>query len=568
MQEAQQLLEHAYQALSKNDFDRGNQCAEEALALMPNSADTLHMMALARKAIGNIEETRSYFYKSLAIKQDLQVLKNLISFLDVLKEYDEKLVNLNMAISLAPNDPALHIYRGMCLKELDQLDEAIVAYDRALELKPGDLSAIHNKGVVLRLKMMPEEALECYKSIFEQGKSSPELRYNIGCAYYDMGQMDEAEKELLTALGLRPSYVDAHNALNKLYWEHDNDDKFLRSFEVCMAKVPTSGGLRMAYAQHLEKADKEDEAEIIIKNSIAELGRHPDFLTSLGALRARKSDYETAKSLTMEALDTVPNSARYRLEMANYLIREQDYKGALDHLAIAEKTTPFDQEIWAYKGICWRFLGDEREHWLNDYDRFVQGHFLTPPEGYDNLEHFLAELKVEMEAMHQTGRHPLDQSLRGGTQTTSFLLGHPSKVIQDYRGALTQCVDEYLASLPTDKTHPFLKRIGNGFKFAGSWSVRLKSEGFHVNHMHPQGWLSGPTYIEVPKEISPDDPTRAGWVKFGETCLGLGDDEYVAKAICPEPGLVAFFPSYMWHGTFPFSSDTYRMTAPCDIMPL
>ncbi len=130
-------------------------------------------------------------------------------------------------------------------------------------------------------------------------------------------------------------------------------------------------------------------------------------------------------------------------------------------------------------------------------------------------------------------------------------------------------MQSYLAGLPDDPTHPFLRRKGKGFSFAGSWSVRLKDEGFHVNHIHPEGWLSGPTYVEVPSVIRPDDPNRAGWVKFGETCLALGEDkEYVAKAVCPEVGLVAFFPSYVWHGTYPFHSDEYRMTTPCDIMPL
>ena len=99
--------------------------------------------------------------------------------------------------------------------------------------------------------------------------------------------------------------------------------------------------------------------------------------------------------------------------------------------------------------------------------------------------------------------------------------------------------------------------------------MRLKRDGFHVNHVHPQGWLSGPTYIEVPAEVRDDDPERAGWVKFGETGLDLGADrERVAKAVCPRPGLCAFFPSYTWHGTYPFASDAYRMTAPMDATPV
>lgn len=89
-----------------------------------------------------------------------------------------------------------------------------------------------------------------------------------------------------------------------------------------------------------------------------------------------------------------------------------------------------------------------------------------------------------------------------------------------------------------------------------------------MNHVHPEGWISGPTYIEVPASMSEDDPERGGWVKFGESGLNLGPErERVAKAVRPVPGLVALFPSYTWHGTFPFHSNESRMTAPFDGVP-
>jgi len=35
----------------------------------------------------------------------------------------------------------------------------------------------------------------------------------------------------------------------------------------------------------------------------------------------------------------------------------------------------------------------------------------------------------------------------------------------------------------------------------------------------------------------------------------------------PEPGHLALFPSYMWHGTVPFGGDRPRMTIAFDIAP-
>ncbi len=35
----------------------------------------------------------------------------------------------------------------------------------------------------------------------------------------------------------------------------------------------------------------------------------------------------------------------------------------------------------------------------------------------------------------------------------------------------------------------------------------------------------------------------------------------------PPPGLLVLFPSYMWHGTVPFSGEAPRLTVAFDLIP-
>ena len=119
-------------------------------------------------------------------------------------------------------------------------------------------------------------------------------------------------------------------------------------------------------------------------------------------------------------------------------------------------------------------------------------------------------------------------------------------------------------------TRPILfRRLSGDITFSGSWSCRLKNQGFHTNHVHPKGWVSGPYYVSLPDEVKRADgkQDKSGWVKFGEANLDLGDRNFPRKIIKPQEGMQVFFPSYTWHGTYPFQSDQYRMTAPCDLMP-
>jgi uncharacterized protein (TIGR02466 family) len=96
--------------------------------------------------------------------------------------------------------------------------------------------------------------------------------------------------------------------------------------------------------------------------------------------------------------------------------------------------------------------------------------------------------------------------------------------------------------------------------------VRLGPGGFHVNHVHPAGWISSACYIEVPAECG-DTDRRAGWIKFGETRFAV-PGATAERFIQPRPGRLVLFPSYMWHGTTPTSGSDARMSIAFDAVPV
>jgi predicted 2-oxoglutarate/Fe(II)-dependent dioxygenase YbiX len=91
--------------------------------------------------------------------------------------------------------------------------------------------------------------------------------------------------------------------------------------------------------------------------------------------------------------------------------------------------------------------------------------------------------------------------------------------------------------------------------------VRLNDHGFHVDHVHQQGWISSACYIVVP-EPDPELP-EGGWLAFGE-CRDLLPGHRGFRVEQPVPGKLVLFPSIMWHGTRPFGSGE-RMTVAFDI---
>ena len=61
---------------------------------------------------------------------------------------------------------------------------------------------------------------------------------------------------------------------------------------------------------------------------------------------------------------------------------------------------------------------------------------------------------------------------------------------------------------------------------------------------------------------------RSGCIQFGQPPAELKLDLPPRRVIRPEPGKLALFPSYLWHGTVPFEDAQPRVTIAFDMTPL
>ena len=161
----------------------------------------------------------------------------------------------------------------------------------------------------------------------------------------------------------------------------------------------------------------------------------------------------------------------------------------------------------------------------------------------------------------------IDQSLRGGTQTPGHLFPAGLPLVEKLKQRIDEAVARYIAELDEDAAHPFLSRRGKDFRYAGSWSSRLQDCGFHVNHFHPDGWISSCYYVSVPDAVR-DETAMQGWIKFGEPAVDVVLKEPIRRAIQPIAGRLVLFPSYMWHGTVPFHDSCARTTIAFDVVPV
>jgi uncharacterized protein (TIGR02466 family) len=227
---------------------------------------------------------------------------------------------------------------------------------------------------------------------------------------------------------------------------------------------------------------------------------------------------------------------------------------------------PHDQTCLALLGTAWRLQDNEQDEKLNGYDSLIRVFDLEPPDGFSSMEDFNAELGTYLERLHPQTDAYLEQSLRGGTQTEGSLFGAGHGLVEKLRVRIEEALTAFVASLPANEQHPFLARRAKNFRYAGAWSSLLRDQGFHVNHLHPVGWISSCYYVTVPEETK-DSDTRNGWIKFGEPSLDVKLKNAVRRAVQPVPGRLVLFPSYMWHGTVPLRAASARTTIAFDAVP-
>ena len=419
-----------------------------------------------------------------------------------------------------------------------------------------DPIAIHNEAIALRRRGRSNDALLEIERALRLGSRFIETRLMHAHLLADVGQFDEAVSTYKTLLSEKPDLIDAHETLAKLLPQIGRGAEALDSYRVALKQMPHIGMLWVS-AMGSAKALGEP-AQLLAWARAAEARFGADTMIAVFAayaLSATHQDIE-ARDLLVTAITAEPDYVPAQTTLAHIILKMGDYKGAERAALAATALAPHDQSAWALLSIIWRVLDDPREQWLVDYDQMVM------PIDLVGLN--LPALTDLLNDKHQTQDHPADQSLRGGSQTRGTLFENEEPLLHSLQHTITRAVLQQLATLPADPTHPFLSRMGRGISFAGSWSVRLRSAGFHINHMHPEGWLSSALYIDLPAEIGESD---IGALAFGKPDGALGLNLSARRIVQPRSGLLVIFPSFFWHGTLPFESVSNRLTVAFDAIP-
>ena len=447
-----------------------------------------------------------------------------------------------------------HIH-GLILRQLERREEALVSLRRAVELNPQAEKPARALARTLYEAGLP--CIDAYGHALQLAPANPELLGELATAFVGAGEVHTAVSGLEKIVGRSPTWVEGHVKLSQLRWMEGEREEFTRSFSEALRLYPQALDLWREQIVSLIHAEQWDKALQVIAEGRAAIGDQPIFAVNEAVIHAERGDTELADALFEPFLQADDAPLQVRIVRHHLRAGRPEQAGALIEQWLGR---PEAFMFYPYASIAWRLTDPARWQWLEGDERFVGIYDLSerlPP---------LDALADKLRGLHKLSGQPLEQSLRGGTQTDGDIFMQVDPLLVQLREAVRASVAEHVAQLPPpDPTHPLLSARRDRIAFNGAWSVRLRGAGFHSNHVHPLGWFSSALYIALPPDIGVGD---AGVLTLGEPRSSCFDvDMPPFRTVTPKPGRLVLFPSYMWHGTRPFGEGE-RLTVAFDVARL
>jgi tetratricopeptide (TPR) repeat protein len=591
-----QALTMASQCLQRRDVAGAERALMPVMALSNTVPAVQHALGSVRLFQGQFAPAAELFAKArAAVPRDPVLAYQEGQALAGLERFSDALTSFRAALALKPDFPEARfevgrlLHRTGALEQAEQVfreilrqipgqepatialaavlieqgkaGDAEILLRQALERQPARETAVQlhlQLSFALRRQRKDEEALAVCSSA--RLSDAPQILLQRANCLQNLERHEEALDIYRNLMAREPANPVWHHSYNELLHRLGRKDEFLRSYDA----APASRPLRLGKAFFLRQENRHAECLEAYETLLKQDGS--DRAAAIGAARALASmgrhDQARARFAQLTAMGADAGLLNLAAEAA-LLAGDPGQAAQLCERALMQ--SPLDGSCLAYLSTAWRLLGDAREEALCGYDTLVRMFDLEPPQGYSNMADFNGELSAAVTALHPNTGGFMGQSLRGGSQTPEQLFDTPNPLIGKLKRRITEAVDRYIAELGEDTGHPFLSRRTKGFRYSGSWSSRLRDRGFHVNHIHPQGWISSCYYVAVPPAAKNG---RQGWLKFGEPALDIPLYRPIRRAIQPVPGRLVLFPSYLWHGTIAFRDDAPRLTVAFDVVPV
>ena len=441
---------------------------------------------------------------------------------------------LEKASTAAPADIRVRLARGDFYVSQKQLVLAVPHYQAVLEAKPDQFAAAAGLAVCLQTLGDAPGALAAYRKALEIDPFDARLNHNLGTLLKQQHDFEGATKAYRRAIELAPHEKGFRLRLGLALLESGEYREATENLDVLARQLPEHAQCAYFQAYGHMKLGEGPQAVAAAERFLRINGPSAATLTSIASTQLCAGNSEAARSACEQALEVSPGN---RQALSDYAIA----------LAGTDET--------------------RRAQRIFNADTLLHAQLIQAPPGYASVTDFNQALLKHIKGHPTLDFGRVSLSCHNGATSTDLLVP-PLGPMAELAAIIRAEVERYQNALPDDPEHPYLGPLPAclGEQELAAWATILKNQGYQHGHIHATAWLSGVYYVSLPEAVDRGDGACQGWIEFGRApAYYAAKHQGSIKPIQPQEGLLLLFPSYFYHRTLPFESDSERVTIAFDL---
>ncbi len=261
------------------------------------------------------------------------------------QRWEEALAEIDVALSINPNNAMWHAHRGYILEELDRFEEAAQAYGAALELEPGDRDVAVALGVNLARLGRFSRALEIFGELAKVYPGfEPAYCHRIGI-YAELGQHDKAEEMFYLAQELDETSPHSFFHMGVSLAARERFDRAIYCWQRVLELSPEYIGVNRLIAQAYRAQGRLDLAKEYYLREVRDDPGNTDLMYELAELTVEAGELAMAAAKFAQIVELDPEHVESHFALGKiWLLRDQPGK-ALACFEAIQSITPGEGDL-------------------------------------------------------------------------------------------------------------------------------------------------------------------------------------------------------------------------------